>query len=1157
MEKDFIYDAFISYHHTELNNAIADKLQRKLERYVPPSSVGNGKTVKKLRIYRDVTELLTSGNLNEDIRVALEKSRFLIVLCSESITQSKYCMLEITYFKELHGGSTDNIITILTEGKPSEVFPSELYTEETRILTGTDGSKHAETIQAAPLAADVSAPTKKESLRLLNQKFLGVAARLFDCDFDTLHNREQKRFIRRVVSISAVVILFLTVLVIYSIIMIAQISTQRTLAMENLDSVKSLLLTNAIDYADNLNQQGARNRAVAVLLKVYENINVNRDDANNLFSRFRDVAIDTMFYYNETLPFARLYLYDEILSIHIVTEHRFAIVTTAFNLFSIDIDTGDIIHTYHAPEREQFVASNVHDIYAIAVTDKGRVLLINTVSNEGVISKNIARPYYPNDDIAAIYYNETTSTIVIFTHINSRFTTTPGTPTYITPINDDEVFEKIILTMIPSNLDGLLVNVENGQRIVYKSDNTFQRGSRFRMSENGRFITLQYNFEVFRTDYGLSITPVNSYTTLIDLNKFDKLLSPIENKEAMTKLIDSRFNGEEMFYIHEISVSNRGFIYLEGRMRLDVDALADNSDHRTIIYDAVNDVLIFNENLARENSSSFNRFIPIINQYYFSANVYFTETGDGQMAMFPFGHPSLGFELDLLIESLSQLEQALGGLPILYDIQDMFYYDWQLNEHIDGTRDMIDEFPNIVSLVPVELARLREEWGAPLTGESPKTFTTRNEDWLVYLDMRDGRSLLKIFDLRWNRNQLLTTFELPEDFVITACFIYNSGFVLDVTARPQFAIMGRVRGENKKLLLKHPYFERPQYTTFQTLNTVATAWALDLEGKRMIVGYRDGSLLMFNYGASPTCELIFNYRAFSQEPNYSTSNLPRVNSNNIYAGQERLGIILQTITEGSFTNVVSYNGDRSLMFGYEREFALGSRIYSIWDMYSGNIIQSFFSEDFASKFDDFSMQINSDFTYAVAENRSDRENLVYHVINVASGEIMYTYTLLVDRDPSFILGFEQWDGIFYGIGSNPHIIWVFREDILLLKQIDVSNGEIISNQYISERIRPEENMFFESLRPRSRIDNMFFNINEDCIVFLGSTDSVYSLSSGRMIFMGSIAEVESDLSAIYIGFNLQRVDLLPHALYKKLRQFPFTGTMTNTDLKVTGLYIFD
>ena len=65
LENEFIYDAFISYRHTQLDKAVADKLQKMLERYVPPSSATGGKTMKKLRVFRDETELPTSSYLSE------------------------------------------------------------------------------------------------------------------------------------------------------------------------------------------------------------------------------------------------------------------------------------------------------------------------------------------------------------------------------------------------------------------------------------------------------------------------------------------------------------------------------------------------------------------------------------------------------------------------------------------------------------------------------------------------------------------------------------------------------------------------------------------------------------------------------------------------------------------------------------------------------------------------------------------------------------------------------------------------------------------------------------------------------------------------------------------------------------------------------------
>ena len=199
-------------------------MQRLLERYAPPVSVTGGKR-KRLRVFRDETELPTSADLNADIKNALKNSRFLIVLCSKTTAHSKWCMQEINYFKVLRGGKTENIVTILTEGEPSEVFPRELC-EETTIFTDADGNEKTEIIAVEPLAANVSAPTIRESLKKLNREFLRIAAPLYGVGFDALYNRNRRRLLRRVVIFSSAAFMFLTAFAVYSGVMILKINSQ-------------------------------------------------------------------------------------------------------------------------------------------------------------------------------------------------------------------------------------------------------------------------------------------------------------------------------------------------------------------------------------------------------------------------------------------------------------------------------------------------------------------------------------------------------------------------------------------------------------------------------------------------------------------------------------------------------------------------------------------------------------------------------------------------------------------------------------------------------------------------------------------------------------------------------------------------------------------
>jgi hypothetical protein len=204
----FMYDAFISYRHHPRDKAVAEKLQKRLESYRPPKNGTYKNTAKISKVFRDESELPTSGDLGQDIREALGRSAFLIVVCSEETAKSRWCLQEITYFKELHGGNNDRILTLLVSGEPREVFPPELCYEE-RTVRLPDGTEKTETAEIEPLAANVSAGTVKGSLRKLKTEFLRLAAPILGCGYDDLYRRHQRRVFRNAAVIAASVILAL------------------------------------------------------------------------------------------------------------------------------------------------------------------------------------------------------------------------------------------------------------------------------------------------------------------------------------------------------------------------------------------------------------------------------------------------------------------------------------------------------------------------------------------------------------------------------------------------------------------------------------------------------------------------------------------------------------------------------------------------------------------------------------------------------------------------------------------------------------------------------------------------------------------------------------------------------------------------------------
>lgn len=187
---EYKYKAFISYRHIEPDMQAAERLQKLLEAYKPPKSLGAKK--ENWRIFRDVSELQSSSDLSEIIKNAIESSEYLIVICSPQYKESKWCLQELTRFRELHNNKNTNIITLLVNGDPRESFPEELtYAEVT--TTNEKGEEVTVKVDVEPLAANIVADNLKDSMKKLNTEYLRIAAPLLGCDFNDLFQREKRR----------------------------------------------------------------------------------------------------------------------------------------------------------------------------------------------------------------------------------------------------------------------------------------------------------------------------------------------------------------------------------------------------------------------------------------------------------------------------------------------------------------------------------------------------------------------------------------------------------------------------------------------------------------------------------------------------------------------------------------------------------------------------------------------------------------------------------------------------------------------------------------------------------------------------------------------------------------------------------------------------
>ena len=198
----YIYDAFISYRHVERDQKWASWLIEALERYrIPKALRDKGYPARLGKIFRDEDETLASADLSDQLKEALEQSRFLIVICSAFTPRFRWVQREIEIFNEL--GRGDRVLALLTEGEPADAFPTPLleHYHDTQV---PDGSLQTVREEREPLAADVR-PRKGWSQRRVKRfALLRLVACILGVAFDDLRRRDRERQRRWLLAWSAI-----------------------------------------------------------------------------------------------------------------------------------------------------------------------------------------------------------------------------------------------------------------------------------------------------------------------------------------------------------------------------------------------------------------------------------------------------------------------------------------------------------------------------------------------------------------------------------------------------------------------------------------------------------------------------------------------------------------------------------------------------------------------------------------------------------------------------------------------------------------------------------------------------------------------------------------------------------------------------------------
>ena len=197
------YVAFISYSHVDRD--IARWLHRSIERYrLPPRlrtplAAPGMESGRLTPVFLDREDLPSSTDLAESVRLALDNSDALIVVCSPTAARSRWVNEEVRRFKEL--GRDARIICLVVAGEPraadkglpadQECLPPALrFIVENGVVTDRAAPE--------PLAADLraGADTRRDAK-------LKVIAGLLGTGLDELRRRDHARRQRQLAVIVA------------------------------------------------------------------------------------------------------------------------------------------------------------------------------------------------------------------------------------------------------------------------------------------------------------------------------------------------------------------------------------------------------------------------------------------------------------------------------------------------------------------------------------------------------------------------------------------------------------------------------------------------------------------------------------------------------------------------------------------------------------------------------------------------------------------------------------------------------------------------------------------------------------------------------------------------------------------------------------------
>ena len=232
---------------------------------------------------------------------------------------------------------------------------------------------------------------------------------------------------------------------------------------------------------------------------------------------------------------------------------------------------------------------------------------------------------------------------------------------------------------------------------------------------------------------------------------------------------------------------------------------------------------------------------------------------------------------------------------------------------------------------------------------------------------------------------------IPNDFIISYAYIFENfssnytydiliGDILDgevgIAGSRVVIVVGEMWGSSKVFTLRYSLYHGVVMQGLQTLDIIATAGTVDTNSGRVIIGHLDGTLLMYDFGLP----------YYPSREDVDVRRVSRIGEGMVFDGHLSTGIMLEQKNDGNTIFPISYNNNRTLLFGTEglRRWDL-DRTYNIWYLETGEMIQPFdldfaFRTDRDGRINSFGMQMNSYFTYAIVSTVESPRRYFYSCV---------------------------------------------------------------------------------------------------------------------------------------------------------------------------------